>query len=197
MAENPHELPPADLARSQLSALMDEELAAAEMKLALRRLGKDADWQQRWERYHLVRNALQGQLPTALDLKFAARIQHRIALEQELELVALSSARPTPRIYWSVRRWALAASLLLAVTIGLIVTAPNSHLDPSPQAATPLPASSPQSAQQIAQTAFASADNRAAERLNDYLVNHNNYASGSSVNGMLPYVRMVGYQTER
>lgn len=195
MAENPHELAPADLARSQLSALMDEELAAAEMKLALRRLGKDADWQQRWERYHLVRNALQGQLPTALDLQFAARLQRRIALEQELELVALTSAQPTPRTYWPVRRWALAASLLLAVTIGLIVTAP--HLDPSPQAATPLPASSPQIAQQFAQTAFASADSGAAARLNDYLVNHNNYASGSSVNGMLPYVRMVGYQTER
>ena len=195
MAENPHELAPADLARSQLSALMDEELAAAEMKLALRRLGKDADWQQRWERYHLVRNALQGQLPTALDLQFAARLQRRIALEQELELVALTSAQPTPRTYWPVRRWALAASLLLAVTIGLIVTAP--HLDPSPQAATPHPASTPQIAQQYAQTAFASADSGAAARLNDYLVNHNNYASGSSVNGMLPYVRMVGYQTER
>jgi sigma-E factor negative regulatory protein RseA len=34
-------------------------------------------------------------------------------------------------------------------------------------------------------------------RLNSYLVNHNGYASRNSVNGMLPYVRMVGYQASR
>lgn len=34
-------------------------------------------------------------------------------------------------------------------------------------------------------------------RLGSYLVNHNGYASMNSMNGMLPDVRMVGYQTER
>ena len=34
-------------------------------------------------------------------------------------------------------------------------------------------------------------------RLNNYLVNHNNYASLNGMNGMLPYVRMVGYQADR
>jgi sigma-E factor negative regulatory protein RseA len=34
-------------------------------------------------------------------------------------------------------------------------------------------------------------------RLNSYLVNHNGHASRNSMNGMLPYVRMVGYQTNR
>ena len=31
-------------------------------------------------------------------------------------------------------------------------------------------------------------------RLGSYLVNHNGYASLNSMHGMLPYVRMVGYQ---
>jgi sigma-E factor negative regulatory protein RseA len=33
--------------------------------------------------------------------------------------------------------------------------------------------------------------------LNSYLVNHNGQASLNSMNAMLPYVRMVGYQTGR
>lgn len=192
MAENLPELPAApetlsDLASSQLSALMDGELAAAETNLMLLRLSKNADLQQRWERYHLVRNAMQAQLPATLDMDFAVRLRRRIDQEQPLHISR------HPHLHWRQRRWALAASVALAMTIGLVVT--TSTPESPPQAAAPLPASS-----QAAQITAVTSDNFAAPtagRLSDYLVNHNNYASGSSVNGMLPYVRMVGYQTER
>lgn len=186
MADNTPELSTtaetlADLASSQLSALVDGELAAAETDLVVLRLSRDAATQQHWERYHLIRNALQGQLPQTLDRDFAARLQRHIAQEQN---------PPAPRFRWRKRHWAMAASLALAVLVGL-------NLTRTPEATPPiatLPTSPPSPPSPGISNAIASLD---AERLNNYLVNHNGHASGNSVNGMLPYVRMVGYQSER
>jgi len=72
-------------------------------------------------------------------------------------------------------------------------------LPPAAPLATTTPAlSSPYGSLPIQMTAMTQPANPIGEpveaRLNSYLVNHNGYASMSSVNGMLPYVRMVGYQ---
>lgn len=184
----------ADLAASQLSAMVDGELADAETDLALRRLCKDRHWQGRWERYHLISDALQGHLPAALDADFAPRLLQAIDREPLLQ----PAARTLPAWYKPVTGFALAASVALAALVGLQLSRPDVALTPgnpvatAPAVATPLPA-------QIAvlDPPADAADEPAEARLNSYLVNHNGHASRSSVNGMLPYVRMVGYQTNR
>jgi len=187
---------PIDNVASQLSAMVDEELADAEIALALRRLIRDDDWRGRWERYHLVSDALQGHVPAALDTRFAAHIRQAIADEP-----LTSVTRPLPSWYKPVTGFALAASVVLVALFGLklnqsnVTFTPTASLaahtpSPPPPASLPTPMASP--------TQLSDGVRKpAAARLNSYLVNHNGYASRNSVNSMLPYVRMVGYQANR
>ena len=194
-----------ELAASQLSAMVDEQLDAMETDLALRRLSRDGGLQARWERYHLISDALQGHLPDALDLSFAARIHQAIAAEPLPQPVA----RPLPAWYKPVTGFGLAASVALATLVGIsrmnppdapIVSAPlvSSTTPPPPASLAAAPVRSTTIPLQVA-ALNSSVNPLAAEpsavRLNSYLVNHNGYASMNSVHSMLPYVRMVGYQT--
>lgn len=188
------EVAPVDLAASQLSALVDGELPDAEMNLALRRLSRDGDAQRRWERYHLISDALQGHLPAALDADFATRL--RQAIDQER--LPQPATRSLPAWYKPVTGFALAASVVLTALVGLQLTQPDAGLtSDNPIAAVPA-STTALPAQVVALNPPADEASEPTEaRLNTYLVNHNGYASRSSVNGMLPYVRMVGYQTNR
>ena len=193
-----------ELAASQLSAMVDEQLDAMETDLALRRLSRDGGLQARWERYHLISDALQGHLPDALDLSFAARIHQAIAAEPLPQPVA----RPLPAWYKPVTGFGLAASVALATLVGIRMNPPDAPTASAPlvSSTTPPPpaglAAAPVRSTTIPLQVAAlnsSVNPLAAEpsavRLNSYLVNHNGYASMNSVHSMLPYVRMVGYQT--
>lgn len=199
MADNTAELraPLADgvpVAASQLSALVDDELVDMEIDLVLRRLSRDDDARNRWERYHLISDVMQGHLPAVLDTDFATRIRQAI----EAEPLPQPVARPLPAWYKPVTGFGLAASVALIALFGLKLNQTDILQPTAPFAATPSTLFAPTPALPL-QTVAAirpadPADEPVEARLNHYLVNHNGYASMSSVNGMLPYVRMVGYQ---
>ena len=179
-----------EMAASQLSAMVDEELEEREIDLALRRLNRDHDSKARWERYHLIGDAMQGHLSAALDIDFAARIHRAI----EAEPLPLPAAKPLPAWYKPVTGFALAASVVLVALFGLKLTQIDTNFVSTAQLAanTPsTPALIPASLTQRVDDASEPVE----ARLSSYLVNHNGYASMNSVPGMLPYVRMVGYQT--
>ncbi|MCP5197616.1 MAG: sigma-E factor negative regulatory protein [Gammaproteobacteria bacterium] len=186
---------PVDIIASQLSAMIDGELPDAEITLALRRLGRESDWQGRWERYHLISDTMQGHVPAALDAGFSTRIRQAIASEP----LAPSIARSLPSWYKPVTGFALAASVVLVALFGFKLNQSSATL--APTASLTADISSPAIAATPTQAALTEPANDAGEpvetRLNSYLVNHNGYASRNSVNGMLPYVRMVGYQVNR
>ncbi len=191
-----HDVAQVDLAASQLSAMVDGELVDAEINLALRRLSRDGDVQGRWERYHLISDALQGHLPAALDAKFAMRLRQAI----DREPVSQPTTRSLPTWYKPVTGFALAASVVLAALFGLQLTQPDAALtsNHSIAAATRAPSTaSPAQTALLSSSSANDANEPTDARLNSYLVNHNGHASRNSVNGMLPYVRMVGYQTNR
>jgi sigma-E factor negative regulatory protein RseA len=188
-----------DMAASQLSAMVDDELQDMESDLALRRLSRDQEARDRWERYHLISNTLQDHLPARIDPSFAARIRQAI----ETDPLPLPVVKPLPTWYKPVTGFALAASVVLMALFGLKLTQTD-PLQPVAQFAnaTPgLPAPAPAAflpVQAVASSQPAdSARTLIESRLGSYLVNHNGYASMNSMNGMLPHVRMVGYQTER
>ncbi len=188
-----------DGASSQLSALVDEELEDREIDLVLRRLLRDSQPRGQWERYHLIHEAIQGHLPDAFDTGFSARIRQAIDVEPALK----PAATPGPIWYKPIAGFGLAASVVLLALFGL---KPTQEPTPASQAiASVSPASRGGAATSSAFISRVASDSRrpdnnnalAESRLNNYWVNHNNYASFNTVNGMLPYVRMVGYQNNR
>ena len=189
-----HDVP---VAASQLSVMVDDELADLEMDLALRRLSRDLEARDRWERYHLISDLMQGHAPVALDRDFAARIRQAI----EAEPLPQPVARPLPAWYKPVTGFGLAASVALMALFGLKLNSTDvlqptaSLIAAAPTLRTPAVSLAPQTATAVRFTDPASEPVPA--RLSPYLVNHNGYTSMNSMPGMLPYVRMVGYQTDR
>ncbi|MBK8181687.1 MAG: sigma-E factor negative regulatory protein [Candidatus Competibacteraceae bacterium] len=205
MADKTAEQPPVlseidiNIATSQLSAIIDEELEEREIDLVLRRLIRDQDARDCWERYHLISHALQGHLPDAFDTGFAARIRQAIASEQPLQ----PAAKPLPAWYKPVAGFGLAASVVLVAWYGLNLTETDNTF---PAAATTsfatVMSAAPPAASSARQGMVSSQPRHNPQdplgsRLNNYLANHNSYASLSSVNGAASYARMVGYQPNR
>lgn len=180
------------LAASQISAMVDEELERREIDLALRRLTRDDAARDRWERYHLISDVLQGHGPVSLHPGFAGRIRQAL----ETEPTPSAAAKPLPAWYKPVSGFALAASVAMLALYGL---KPNQTADLAPGA--PLAATSSAAALARPTVAILRPANFSGEprqaRLKNYLVNHNGYASLNGVPGMLPYARLVDYQTDR
>jgi len=174
----------ADKTSEQISVMMDGECELPEMELQLRRLIKDPDCQERWQRYHLVSDVLKSNLPEVVDHNFAERVKQAIAAAPPL----VPSPAQVPSWYKPLTGFALAASVILTALFGLkLLTQPQTATDFEPARMADASAQSTQSA---------TASPRELEaRLSSYLVNHNEHASRNSVNGVLPYVRMVGYES--
>lgn len=77
---------------SQLSAMFDNELPAAECELLARRLARDEVLQGRWRRYAVINAALHGEHGFALRVNLAPRIHSVIAAEPGLASMQIASA---------------------------------------------------------------------------------------------------------
>ena len=181
----------ADKTAEQLSVLVDGECEIWELEFALRRLANDLELKARWQSYHLISDALRNHLPETVDTRFAERIKAAIAAEAPLLHIPVKSAASS----W----YKPAAGLAVAASVGLLAVALwtlrpgglNETVPPRVRVAGTTPAPYPR----LPMTA--ETDRALESRLNSYLVSHNEYASMNSVNGVLPYVRMVGYETRR
>lgn len=179
----------ADKTAEQVSAFMDGESEAEEIEFVFRRLGRDSDLKVAWQRYHLIRDAMKSNLPNTLDESFAERIQR--AIDEEFPLPK-SASNLGFSWYKPAAGFAVAASVAMVITLWAVQGEfPN---DASLRLANGVTS---------AQTQRVDVDPRVVDatdlpsRLNSYFVNHNEYASMNTVYGVLPYARMVGYDTER
>ena len=166
----------------QLSALVDDELPGSEHDLLLRRIESDDQLYRRLSRYQLISDALQSHLPERFDPAFCQRVKVLLRSEPTLSRYSrlASLARPAAGL-------AVAASVAVVAVMSL----------QSAQQGTPSPA------EVVASTPPASdylrvsdeAGNPSVDRkLDIYLVNHNEYAVNRGMQGMLPYVRIVGHE---
>lgn len=179
----------------KLSALMDGELSELETRRILAAVEQDPVLRATWERYHLVRAAMQNDLSMAAEPGFSQRLGAR------LDEVAL----PRRRMGSGALRWAGTAALAASVATVAIVGA--RFLDPGVSAPAPsaslavMPATNPVAApMQTAQSGrlrWSAAEPDVERQLNAYLVEHNEFAPSAGVGGMLPYVRVVGYDSQR
>ena len=114
--------------KEQLSALMDGDLSEIEV---LNELGTDPALQDTWSRYHLIVDAMRGDLPVNLQLDLSDSIM--LALEDEPAILAPKPAQPAApqvqpagkvipfvrRFGQQVGQYAIAASVAAAVIFGV------------------------------------------------------------------------------
>jgi sigma-E factor negative regulatory protein RseA len=91
---------------SQLSAMFDNELPAAECELLARRLSRDEQLKARWGRYAVMGAAIRAERGVRLNAALASRVSAAISSEPVL------TAEPTaqPRKRWQYRVWQPVAS---------------------------------------------------------------------------------------
>lgn len=172
-----------DPLNEQLSALVDDELDTAEQALLIRQLARDEDLRDRLARYQLISDSLRSNLPHRVDTGFYRRVHARV--EQEAEIHA-APAR-TRRLVRPVAGLALAASVAVVAVLSL-----QSVRQQDPAATTV--ATAPEAGDYIraGNNPPPVAQHNSARGLDVYLVNHNEYAVNRGMQGMLPYVRIVG-----
>lgn len=102
--------------REQLSAAIDGELPAQELRFLLRRLDHDAALSQAWSRYHVAGDGVRGQVPPLASADFAARVMR--AIEREL---APASAAPTPGVRRHWLHWSAGGAIAASVAVAALL----------------------------------------------------------------------------
>ncbi|HEB57541.1 MAG TPA: hypothetical protein ENI98_14805 [Gammaproteobacteria bacterium] len=192
-----------DKVEERLSALMDDELVDLEQDID--HLEESDSMKQRWMRYHLIRDVVSGHVPDTLvpDFDLAARVT--AALEHEPTILA-------PHRFQPRQLMKQAAGLAIAATVSAIaiISIQNPSFE---QRGGALATADKQGDKLIAfagegqntertelvsltlpnQQVHSSRVNRtSASKFSGYLLNHNEYAASANIQGMLPYMRIVG-----
>ena len=178
-----------DTLNEQLSALVDDELAEAEQALLVRQLERDAGLREQLARYQVISDALHSELPQRVDTGFYQRVH--MALEQEAEIHAAVPSH-IKTLFRPVAGLALAASVAVVAVLSL------QSVRQQDTAGVPAIASAPDVNDYIRadNTPVPVAQRNSARGLDVYLVNHNEYAANRGMQGMLPYVRIVGHDLQ-
>jgi negative regulator of sigma E activity len=86
---------------SQLSAMFDDELPAAECELLARRLSRDEQLKARWGRYAVIGATIRAERGVQLNAALAGRVSAAISSEPALA----AEPAPQPKKRWANRTW--------------------------------------------------------------------------------------------
>ena len=176
-----------DMIKEQISALVDGELPDSEREMLLRRMEADEGLRQTWRRYNLVHDVLHRNLPEQVDAGFTDRVMTAIADEEIAQPPLGAHVR---RFLRPLAGLAVAASVAAIAIIGIQKFSLTGN-DTDISIAT---GSIPESGfRQVSGTRWDMKQPEVEARLNGYLVNHNEYSSATSIQGILQYRRIVGY----
>lgn len=174
----------------QLSAWVDGEIDATEEALLARRVQQDPQLAQRWQHYHLIGDAIRGQLPDSIDTSLADRVAALI--EDEPAQPAAAAPESAQPAHWS-RPFigaAIAASVAIVAVLAVRQTElPDTEIQVAEQA---MPAA--EDYKRIDPAQLANNQPQVVDHLNQYLVNHNEFAARNGRLGLSPQVRIVGYE---
>lgn len=190
--------------KEQLSALVDDELSGYEHDFLLRRMQSDAELRHQWERYHLIRDALHNELPVSVDMSLTARIMADVNREPEREHPSAAAGHHHDVEYIPsavVRLARPLASLATAASLAALSLFGVQNILQHKQVAAPAAriagASAVPGYVRASGTRWDTARAEVEARLTTYLVNHNEYSSTTNLQGMIPYVRIAGYDVRR
>ena len=164
---------------AKISELMDGELAAREAERVIAALREeDGPARDTWRTYHLIGDAMRD--TALLSPRFAARVAARIAAEP-----TVLAPPATMQAGAAVRGWGLrvAAGVAAAALVGWVAFAPQRSVESQPPLAQASKPPAVASAEPVHVPPPAAA--------HDYLLAHQRYSPGVSLQGMAPYVRSV------
>ena len=173
--------------REWLSALADGELHGHELGSGLDALRKDPELLQSWRAYHLIRDTVSSNLESAVDTQLHLRISAALASEPTI----LAPQRRARTWVKQAAGLAIAASVTGVAIIGVQMI---NDVNSAPGA---VPVAQQQEYLRMTPTLVANSRGSAVgqgDALNPYLVNHNEFSANSGIQGVLPYVRIVGYK---
>ncbi|HVC31740.1 MAG TPA: sigma-E factor negative regulatory protein [Steroidobacteraceae bacterium] len=101
---------------SQLSAMFDDELPAAECELLARRLSRDPDLKARWGRYAVIGAVIRAERGITLDGSVAGRVSAALSSEPELRADAARTGGGAAASRW----WQTLAGVGLAAGVAAV-----------------------------------------------------------------------------
>jgi sigma-E factor negative regulatory protein RseA len=170
---------------SQLSAMFDDELPAAECELLARRLSRDEALQGRWRHYAVIGAALRRESNVALDMDLAVRVRSAIAAEPALSGTQVEHNRTrgvAARRAWQALGGIAVAAGVAAMSIFWLRSQTLVETPPVVAQATPVSATPMDNALNEADTYVvpATADSRPivpSAELANYVVAHSEYSA--------------------
>lgn len=187
-----------------LSALVDGELPSAEAGSVVNLTHLDLELKAKWGRYHLIGEALRGGLPTHLRRDLAARVSAAVAAEPAIIAAPPAPVRGAPRLLRPAAGLAIAASVALLAVVAVQRVAVTPATPGTPQQLAAAPASEPTVTPGMALQPVDWSRNQAPEaaaaarsKMNDYLLNYSERRANWGAPGMLPYVKVVGYENDQ
>jgi sigma-E factor negative regulatory protein RseA len=187
----------------KISALIDDELEGDNTK-TLDALINTPEMKDTWSRYHLIGDCLRGNLPASISSQVSARVSE--SLRDEPTILA-----PTKTKTFNLKPiagFAIAASVAMVAVFSVqrsnetnsVSNAPAIAAVSSVNSVVPQPQSFSFPNAQVLPASVRQSDTPetlANQRLNNYLMNHNEFRSnGGSMNGILPYVRLVTIESQ-
>lgn len=178
-----------DKRKEWISALADGELAESELARALDALRNDKALQTSWSHYHLISDALHSNLESRVALDLHERVS--MALENEPTILAPQQRKRRPWVR-HVASLAVAASVSGVAIIGF---QQMNVVESGAPVATMAEVTQPQNfVRRELQPVTVAAEKDNSNQLEPYLVDQHEYSVSSGVNGMVPYVRIVGHR---
>lgn len=177
-----------------LSALVDGELQGQELDRALQLLETNEQAREQYQRYQCSSDVLHGNTPRNNRVDLIGQISRALDDEPTYQ-VELATKQKAQVIAFPKQFWKQAAGLAMAASVGAlavvgVISQPQNQLVP-PMVAT-VDVDVPQQTVTIASKGnrWTVEEAEVADRLNTYLVDHNEYAGAS---GVFSYARVVSY----
>lgn len=195
----------------KISALIDGELTDTEANKLLDQILSDDDLLEQWESLHRAADTISPDFEHHLSAAFVQAVSTEIA--NDVTVLMPGSSSKKGRVSEQVSSWArplagfaIAASIAAVTFFGVNLIKPNQDPMPSPIASTVSPTNSKDSSVntniQVAaalpgtywvRQAQQPRNMKLESRLNLYLSDHIESAVASSIQGMLPYSKLVAF----
>jgi sigma-E factor negative regulatory protein RseA len=176
-----------------LSAFVDGELNAQELDELLVLMDSDENARNDYLRYQHASDTLRGYSRQKQPVDLSARISQALAAEpayQPSSVAKKARVFTLPDWFWKqTAGLAAAASIGALAVVGVINQPQNAVTQPLAQAES----TQPQTTTVAATNRWTVGEQEVEDRLNNYLVDHNEYAGAS---GLFSYARVVSYGEE-